>query len=174
MFDEAAVMSMLSAEIRRFSERKDWKWQVRRDWAKREKPVNTSSIFDYEWKVVPPQEGLGGWYYVIRLKDERTLEFLHGNDWSPGSGMGGWWSEQHTSTVIKLAAIRELQASEPEVEPVSHSPAAQGNKERWSFELDRSRDKGSVGTKDVMGSIALSNWLTIMTDRYGPNFSTIT
>ena len=196
MFDEASTKSMIEDEVRRFGERKGWKWQVRRDWAVREKPVKESNIFDYEWKLIPCQvrgrESVAGsvsldkrefdfegWYYVLRLRDERTLELSHGNDWAPGDGMGGWWSDQSTCTIINLSAVRRLsdmdRVLQSEWDPVTaqgaHSPseAQQGR----HFKLDRSRDSGS-GHVVGIGSIALSNWLIIMTDRYGPNFYFIT
>jgi len=31
MFDEDSTKSMIEDEVRRFAERKGWKWQVRRD-----------------------------------------------------------------------------------------------------------------------------------------------
>jgi hypothetical protein len=41
------------------------------------------------------------------------------------------------------------------------------------FKLDQDRDQGS-GHSVHDSSIALSNWLMIMTDRYDPNFCCIT
>ena len=196
MFDEASTMSMIADEVRKFAERKGWKWQVRRDWAVREKPVRESNIYDYEWKLIPDQvfvqtgptagsvslykreQGIEGehspegWYYVLRLRDQRTLELSHGNDWSPGDGFGGWWSSQHTCTTIHLSAVRRLLDTESVLRSEWEAPIAldvhnlseaqQGRR----FRLDRLRDPGAR----MHATIALSNWLMIMTDRYQPNW----
>jgi len=196
MFDEDSTKSMIEDEVRRFAERKGWKWQVRRDWAVRERPVKESNIFDYEWKLIPHQvfgrrsvEGsvwLGkreydfeGWYYVLRLRDQSTLELIHGNDRSPGPNMGGWWCNQHTCTTIKLSAVRRLSDTDRVLKPQRDLHSALGahssteEQQGRQFKLDQSRDRGS-GIIFDSGSIALSNWLMILTDRYDPNFYSIT
>ena len=196
MFDEASTMSMIASEVRRFADRKGWKWQVRRAWVAREKPLKESDIFDYEWKLIPHQvfgqermvggsiileergERFAGWYYVLKLRDQNTLELSHGNDWSPGDNLGGWWSNQHTCTTIRLSSVRRLSDTDSvlqsEWDPAvkgthSHGEVQQGR----LFKLDRYRDSGS-GLTDQDSSIALSNWLIIMTDRYDPNLCSTT
>ena len=197
MFNEASTMSMIADEVKRFADRKEWKWQVRRAWAVREKPVNDSDIFAYEWKLIPHQvlgqertvagsvsldkggEPFEGWYYVLKLRDQNTLELSHGNDWSPGANMGGWWSNQHTCTTIDLSSVRRLSDTDPilhsEWDPAIVKGANSLGEARQGrlFKRDRSRDHGS-GCDVQEGSIALSNWLMIMTDRYDPNWYCLT
>lgn len=196
MFDEAATKNMIDDEVRRFAERRGWRWQLRRDWKVREKPVDESDIFDYEWKLIPwdtrsrqdvsrdlrlgDTEFVEGWYYVLRLRDEVTLEFIHDNDWSPGHGMGGWWSNQHTCTVMRLSAIRRLSETDRVLQsdwgiaaPPMGAQSPSGPQRCRAFVLGQSRDSGS-GTDVRSGSVALSNWLVIMTDRHGPNFYSVT
>ncbi len=204
MFDEASTMSMIADEVRRFADRKGWKWQVRRAWVARVKPVKESNIFDYEWKLIPHQvfgqeriagsiildkrgEQFEGWYYVLKLRDQNTLELSHGNDWSPGGGMGGWWSNQHTCTTIHLSSVRRLSDTDSVLQS-EWDPAVKGTNSRNEAQqgrlckldqqgrlckLDQDRDQGS-GHSFHDGSIALSNWLMIMTDRYDPNWCCIT
>jgi hypothetical protein len=176
MFDEASIMSMIADEVRSFADRRGWKWQVRRAWVARERPVKESDIFDYEWKLIPHQRGeqFEGWFYVLKLRDQNTLELSHGNDWSPGYEMGGWWSNQHTCTTIHLSSVRRLSDTDSVLQS-EWGPAVKGTHSRDEaqqgrlFKLDRDRDYGS-GDNVYNSSIALSNWLMIMTDRYDPNW----
>lgn len=197
MFDEASTMSMIADEVRRFADRKGWKWQVRRAWAVREEPLKESDIFDFEWKLIPHQvlgqegmvagsvsldkrgEQIEGWYYVLKLRDQNTLELSHGNDWSPGDDLGGWWSNQHTCTTIHLSSVRRLSDTDPVLQSEWDPAIVKGThslgeaQQRRLFKMDRSRDRGS-GRHVQEGSIALSNWLMIMTDRYDPNWYCVT
>ena len=195
MFDEASTMSMIADEVRSFADRKGWKWQVRRAWVARYKPLKKSDIFDYEWKLIPHQvfgqertvgsvildkrgELFEGWYYVLKLRDQNTLELSHGNDLSPGENLGGWWSNQHTCTTIHLSSVRRLSAADSvlqsEWNPVVEGTHSRGEAQQGRlFKLNRLRDRGSGGGVQE-SSIALSNWLMIMTDRYDPNFCCIT
>jgi hypothetical protein len=196
MSDENATMSMIADEVKAFAERRGWRWQVRRAWGAREKPVNESDVLDYEWKLVPHQvlahetggrggvvvddaeDTVEGWYYVLKLRDRETLELSHGNDWSPGDAMGGWWSNQRTSTTIRMSSVRRAKATDVPLRserdlPVRGGGAGGDPQPGRSFRLDRNRDRG-IGRSPQDGSIALSNWLIIMTDRYDPNWFCIT
>jgi hypothetical protein len=196
MLDEASTKSMIADEVRSFADRKGWQWQVRRAWVAREKALTDSDIFDYEWKLIPHQvlaqerivagsaildkseEHIEGWYYVLKLRDQDTLEFSHGNDGSPGPDMGGWWSNQHTCTTIRLSSVRRLSDTDSvlqsEWDPVVEDTHTHGEAQRGRFfKLDRLRDRGR-GHNVQESSIALSNWLMIMTDRYDPNWYCIT
>ena len=51
--EEKFWMSYIDGEVRAVCEARGWRYQVRRKWSVREKPVADSSISDYEWKLCP-------------------------------------------------------------------------------------------------------------------------
>jgi len=127
-------MSLIANEVNTFADRRGWKWQVRRAWTARERPVKESDIFDYEWKLLP--DDMHG-YYVRR--SSATDPVLASERGSAVNGTSGHGERQ---------PVRPLR-------------------------LDRHRDRG-IGWDVSTGSIALANWLMIMTDRYDPNWYSVT
>ena len=92
-------------------------------------------------------------------EEARALALLHDNDWSPGPAMGGWWSAEYTETNINIESIRRSDDSEPYLE----------SDPNWAG-LDQYRQQHRANDY----TIALCDWLILKTDRYGPNFYSVT
>src|SRR5262249_51765165 len=67
-------MEYISTEVSATCRQKGWGVQIRRKWSVREKPVASSGIDDYEWKLIPDGRvysdlGIAGFeegvYYVL-------------------------------------------------------------------------------------------------------------
>jgi hypothetical protein len=50
------LIDYIDAEVREVCRRNGWRAQVRRKWSAREKPVSSSDIDDYEWKLIPGRD----------------------------------------------------------------------------------------------------------------------
>lgn len=102
-------MEYIENEVRAVCTQKGWKYQIRRKWEVREKPVGKSTIEDYEWKLIPDDsrndytpspDGFDGVYYVISF-DRRNNRFVLQHD-THHCGMWGPHHEEATYTEISL------------------------------------------------------------------------
>lgn len=54
VMDDESLMNLISSEIKKVCQKTGMSWQLRRGWNVREKPVEQSTLSDYQWKIIPP------------------------------------------------------------------------------------------------------------------------
>ena len=107
-----AWMTYIDAELRGLCQEKGWRPpQIRRKWSVREKPVSSSVIDDYEWKLVPfaktdemehdPADDDWGTYFVLGF-DSTHGKFVLQHDNNYVGMFGDHWITT-TFTEIELA-----------------------------------------------------------------------
>ena len=125
----------ITSEVRATCRSKGWRYQIRRKWSVRERPVSTSNVDDYEWKLIPasvdsssdvelapgdPVANDEGTYFVLGFIGAGKCVLQH--DTSRGGDIDDQWFTQ-TSTVIDLseASVHErLDASARASLPPQH------------------------------------------------------
>lgn len=53
VMDDESLMNLISSEIKKACQKTGMSWQLRRGWDIREKPVDQSTLSDYQWKIIP-------------------------------------------------------------------------------------------------------------------------
>ena len=53
VMDDESLMNLITSEIKRVCQKTGMSWQLRRGWNVREKPVEQSTLSDYQWKIIP-------------------------------------------------------------------------------------------------------------------------
>jgi hypothetical protein len=115
-----ALMNYIYAEVRDVCQKKGWRVQVRRKWSAREKPVSSSPVDDYEWKLIPGQDLLPeneaaipapsnefdeGTYFVLGL-EASTGKFVLQHDTFHCGEMGvHWFTRTYTEIDLWEAAM---------------------------------------------------------------------
>ena len=105
-------MAYIHKEMAAVCAQRGWRQQLRRAWECREKPVATSGIEDYEWKIVvagrTDLDDAGDHdldrFYVLRLDPvNRTFRLLHDNDTSWGTDLPRlFFDRRHCTTSTEL------------------------------------------------------------------------
>lgn len=54
VMDDESLMNLISSEIKKVCQKTGMSWQLRRGWNVREKPVEQSTLSEYQWKIIPP------------------------------------------------------------------------------------------------------------------------
>jgi hypothetical protein len=103
-------MAYIEAEVAAACRKNSWGHQIRRKWSVREKPVSSSTIDDYEWKLLPrdqsvpreaaPREFDEGTYFVLGFESSKG-KFVLQHDTNHGGVMGDHWFT-NTYTEIRL------------------------------------------------------------------------
>lgn len=112
-----AWMAYIDTELRGLCQDKGWRPpQIRRRWSVREKPVSSSGIDDYEWKLIPfektdemehdPADDDWGTYFVVGF-DSTQGKFVLQHDNNYVGMFGDHWVTS-TFTEIELAKARSL------------------------------------------------------------------
>ena len=86
--DDDSLMDLITSEVKKLCLEMGMAWQIRRKWDVREKPVDQSTISDYEWKIIPIVEPNGstfspgenvsedfveGSYYLLFVKESQIF-----------------------------------------------------------------------------------------------------
>lgn len=53
VLDDDSLMDLITSAIKKVCQETGMSWQLRRNWSVREKPVDQSTISDYQWKIIP-------------------------------------------------------------------------------------------------------------------------
>ena len=137
-------MTYIDAEVRAACRERGLGYQVRRKWMAREKPVSTSPVDDYEWKLIPGAEGqlpdqgpldTGHPYYLLGLDRAGGKFILHHDNRYCGGG------DEY------LATFTEIRLSDPDNAVARVDPPRPG----W-----------------------LCDTLVLLTERFRPNWFTLT
>ena len=112
VLDDESLMNLISSEIKKVCQKTGMSWQLRRGWNVREKPVDQSTLSDYQWKIIPinglPQyqqekepltsgeryesDFSEGMYYLVFVKNGE-LYFQHSGNY--GGLLGHHWGCAH-------------------------------------------------------------------------------
>ena len=112
VLDDESLMNLISSEIKKVCQKTGMSWQLRRGWNVREKPVEQSTLSDYQWKIIPtnglPQyqqkkeplisgeryesDFSEGMYYLVFVKNGE-LYFQHSGYY--GGVLGHHWGCAH-------------------------------------------------------------------------------
>ena len=118
---QQALMEYIYAEVRDVCDRNGWRVQVRRKWSAREKPVSSSGVDDYEWKLIPGQDLLPeneaatplppnhfdeGTYFVLGFEPSRGKFVLQHDTFHCGVLGENWFMRTYTEIDLWEATRR--------------------------------------------------------------------
>lgn len=130
-------MAYIDAEVAAICLKNGWGHQIRRKWSVREKPVSSSTVDDYEWKLIPrgkpktreaaPSTFDEGIYFVLGF-DSNNRKFVFQHD-TNHCGMWGahWFTNTYTEITVPpdVWLLKEMMLEEtdwpPKVEPADSS-----------------------------------------------------
>ena len=106
-------MAYIDAEVVAVCLKNGWGHQIRRKWSTREKPVSSSTVDDYEWKLIPrgkpktreaaPSKFDEGTYFVLGF-DSYNRKFILQHD---TNHCGLWGHHWLTNTYTEIAVPPE-------------------------------------------------------------------
>jgi len=168
---QQALMNYIHAEVRDVCHRNGWRVQVRRKWSAREKPVSSSRVDDYEWKLIPGQDLLPeseaanpappnqfdeGTYFVLGIEASSGKCVLQHDTFHCGLMGDHWYTRTYTEIDLWEAA-----------RSTSVAKSIQGG-------IDPTLDVQRGWTGSIPPSGMLGRFLQDLTGRFRPNDFCIT